>query len=59
MLFPLMILYLISFLDRSNIGNAKLDGLTADLHVVGAQYNTALVLWFVGYILFEIPSQLV
>lgn len=29
----LTVLYLLSFLDRSNIANAKLDGLTTDLHI--------------------------
>ncbi|QRV77376.1 40S ribosome biogenesis protein Tsr1 and BMS1 C-terminal [Ceratobasidium sp. AG-Ba] len=38
----LTLLYLLSFLDRANIGNAKLDGLTTDIHVVGANYNTSL-----------------
>ena len=37
----------------------KLEGLTADLNVVGANYNTALALFFVGYVIAEIPSQLV
>lgn len=31
------ILYLLSFLDRSNVANAKLDGLTKDLHMTGNQ----------------------
>lgn len=52
-------LYLLSFLDRSNIGNAKLDGLTTDIHVSGANYNTSLALYFVGYVLFEVPANIV
>jgi len=32
------ILYLLSFLDRSNVANAKLDGLDKDLHMTGDQY---------------------
>ncbi|KAF2770499.1 MFS general substrate transporter [Teratosphaeria nubilosa] len=47
-------LYLLSFLDRSNVANAKLDGLDADLHMTGNQYLTGLTLFFVGYILFEV-----
>lgn len=40
----LAILYLLSFLDRGNIGNAKIQGLTTDLHLSadGSQYNIAL-----------------
>ncbi|KDQ62291.1 hypothetical protein JAAARDRAFT_454866 [Jaapia argillacea MUCL 33604] len=55
----LTLLYLLSFLDRSNIGNAKLDGLITDLHVTGAEYNTALAIYFVAYVIFEIPANIV
>jgi len=54
----LCILYLLAFLDRVNIANAKSFGLTADLHLdTNLQYNTALTIFFVPYILFEIPSN--
>ncbi|EMD37228.1 hypothetical protein CERSUDRAFT_95483 [Gelatoporia subvermispora B] len=55
----LTILYLLSFLDRSNIGNAKLDGLTADLHMTQPQYLNVLTLYFAGYVIFEVPSNIV
>lgn len=48
------ILYLLSFLDRSNVANAKLEGLTADLRMTDNQYLTGLTLFFVGYILLEV-----
>ncbi|KAI1855759.1 hypothetical protein JX265_012204 [Neoarthrinium moseri] len=54
----LAILYLISQLDRANIGNAKIEGMDKDLHLTGVQYNIALSLFFVPYILFEIPSNM-
>jgi hypothetical protein len=38
----LAILYLLSFLDRGNIGNAKIQGLTTDLKLEGNQYNICL-----------------
>lgn len=53
------ILYLLSFLDRSNVANARLDGLTTSLHMTGNQYLTGLTLYFVGYVIFEIPCQIV
>ncbi|OAA68715.1 Major facilitator superfamily domain, general substrate transporter [Niveomyces insectorum RCEF 264] len=53
------ILYLLSFLDRSNVGNAKLEGLAADLNMTGNQYLTGLTLYFIGYVLFEIPCNIV
>ncbi|KAF2475581.1 MFS general substrate transporter [Lindgomyces ingoldianus] len=59
-LVPLLsLLYLVAFIDRSNIGNAKIAGLTKDLHMVGLQYNTAVTLFFVPYTLLEVPSNIV
>ncbi|CAO3622266.1 unnamed protein product [Mucor hiemalis] len=53
------LLYLCSFLDRVNIGNAKLAGITHDLAISPNDYNLALSLFFVGYVLFEVPSNLI
>lgn len=50
-------LYLMSFLDRSNVGNARIEGLTTDLHITGDEYLTGLTLFFVGYVLFEVASN--
>ncbi|KAF2644252.1 MFS general substrate transporter [Massarina eburnea CBS 473.64] len=49
----LSFLYLISFLDRTNIGNAKIDGLQEDLHLTDGQYNATLTIFFISYSLFE------
>lgn len=38
----LVILYLLSFLDRTNIGNARLAGLEEDLGMEGLDYNVSL-----------------
>lgn len=58
MLIPwLMILYLCSFLDRTNIGNARILGLEDELNITGGQYNTALAVFFISYSLFEAPSN--
>ncbi|KAI5362351.1 putative major facilitator superfamily, MFS transporter superfamily [Septoria linicola] len=48
------ILYLLSFLDRANVANARLEGLTTDLGITPNQYLTGLTLFFVGYILLEV-----
>jgi hypothetical protein len=37
----LAVLYLLAFLDRGNIGNAKIQGLTRDLHLSANGYNIA------------------
>lgn len=49
----LSFLYLISFLDRTNIGNAKVDGLQQDLGMTDSQYNNSLTIFFVSYSVFE------
>lgn len=54
-----MLAYLLSFLDRVNIGNARLYGLEEDLNLVGNQFQTAVSILFVTYIAFEVPSNLV
>ncbi|KAI0398285.1 putative allantoate permease [Xylariaceae sp. FL0594] len=53
----LFIVYVIAFLDRANISNALTLGLQADLGLKGQQPNTALAIFFVPYIVFEIPSN--
>ena len=55
----LTFLYLLSFLDRSNVGNARIEGLVADLHMTGNEYLTGLTLFFVGYVIFEVPCNIV
>ncbi|KAJ7638167.1 MFS general substrate transporter [Roridomyces roridus] len=52
------LLYLFSFLDRTNIGNAKIAGLTKDLDLVGLQYNICAAVFFVSYCVFEVPSNM-
>jgi hypothetical protein len=37
----LALLYLLSFLDRTNIGNARLAGLEKSLHMKGLDYNVS------------------
>ncbi|CAG8394312.1 unnamed protein product [Penicillium salamii] len=49
----LSLLYLVSFLDRTNIGNAKLVGLQDDLGMSNAQFNATLTIFFVSYSIFE------
>nr|GAT46680.1 high-affinity nicotinic acid transporter [Mycena chlorophos] len=53
----LSLLYLLSFLDRTSIGNAKLYNLEADLHMSDNQYLIALTVFFFSYAIFEVPSN--
>jgi MFS family permease len=50
--------YLLAFIDRANIGNARLAGLEKDLHLKGYDYNILLSIFYVSYIVFEIPANL-
>ncbi|KAG1731485.1 MFS general substrate transporter [Suillus paluster] len=43
----LSLMYLLSFLDRGNIGNAKLDGLVTQLDLTGNRFNIALTMFFI------------
>ncbi|KAG6856695.1 hypothetical protein H0H87_001736 [Tephrocybe sp. NHM501043] len=51
--------YLLSFLDRTNLANARVAGLQADLGLSNYQYCIALTVTFIPYIIIEIPSNLV
>lgn len=54
---PFCLLYFLSFLDRVNISNAKLYNMAEDLYLTGNQYNTALTVFFVPYVFFEVLSN--
>ncbi|KIW01985.1 hypothetical protein, variant [Verruconis gallopava] len=52
------LLYLFCFIDRANIGNARLAGLEKDLKLAGYDYNAVLSTFYISYIIFEIPSNI-
>ncbi|KAL9938906.1 hypothetical protein V8E36_002625 [Tilletia maclaganii] len=54
----LSVLYLLSFLDRSAIGNAQLYGLSADLKLTPQQLNLCITVFFFTYALLEVPTNL-
>jgi ACS family tartrate transporter-like MFS transporter len=57
-LIPLMILlYLVSFLDRVNVSFAALT-MNADLGLTATQFGWGAGIFFLGYVLFEVPSNL-
>jgi MFS transporter, ACS family, tartrate transporter len=49
--------YLLNYLDRSNIAFAKLT-MSADLGLTETMYGLASGLFFIGYIFFEVPSNM-
>lgn len=60
-IFPMLcVVFGMSLLDRTNISAAYIAGAGEDLGLTqGARYNTALLVFFIGYGLFELPSNYV
>ncbi|CAN9391466.1 unnamed protein product [Alternaria alternata] len=52
-------IWLFSFIDRSNIGNARIAGLSDELSITtGTRFNIALLVFYIPYILVDVPSNL-
>lgn len=54
----LIIMYLLNFLDRSNLAQARQGTLEVDLVMTGTDFNLATSIFFVGYLLMQLPSNL-
>ncbi|KAJ6441384.1 putative transporter C11D3.18C [Purpureocillium lavendulum] len=53
------LIYLMAFLDRINIGNAAIMGLTQELDLdQGNRFNIALLAYYILYIPLELPSNM-
>ncbi|CAI4213356.1 unnamed protein product [Parascedosporium putredinis] len=56
---PIVVLiYLFAFIDRTNAGNARVLGMDEDLHLDGFRFNISLTAFYVPYILFEVPANM-
>ena len=53
----LFLLYVVAFVDRINIGFAALT-MNKELGMTGQQYGMAAGIFFIGYFVFEVPSNL-
>lgn len=53
-----VLIYIMNYLDRNNIAAARLRGLQADLNLDSTQYATCLSILYVGYILMQVPSNM-
>ncbi|MBP0623626.1 MFS transporter [Cupriavidus consociatus] len=53
----LLVCYLFAYLDRVNVGFAKLQ-MQSDLGFSDAAYGVGAGIFFIGYVLFELPSNL-
>ncbi|KAI1374743.1 putative MFS transporter [Hypoxylon crocopeplum] len=58
-LLPMLVLmYMLNFLDRNNLSQARLGTLEEDLNMSGTDFNLATSILFVGYLLMQLPSNL-
>ncbi|KAF2448901.1 hypothetical protein P171DRAFT_509247 [Karstenula rhodostoma CBS 690.94] len=55
----LWLLFLICFIDRSNIGNAKIAGMEKELDLKGQWYNVAVFTFNIGYLVAGVPLSVV
>ncbi|KAI5851530.1 major facilitator superfamily domain-containing protein [Morchella snyderi] len=60
-LLPILgILYSVSLIDRTNMSNAAVAGMRDELKLkIGDRYSIALLIFFIPYLLFELPSNIV
>src|SRR4051794_38495434 len=54
----LLLMYILAFLDRSNLGFAK-NAFQADTGVSDAAYALGAGIFFLGYAVFEVPSNMI
>jgi sugar phosphate permease len=54
----MMLLYLFNYLDRVNINVAKLQ-MNLDLNFTDEIYGTGVAVFFIGYFIFEVPSNMI
>jgi len=55
----LVLLYLITYIDKTNIGNAAIEGLLPSLGMNGKEFNIAVSIFFVPFVLAEVPSNMI
>ncbi|KIW43288.1 uncharacterized protein PV06_04406 [Exophiala oligosperma] len=57
---PLLTLsFIFAFIDRANLGNAKVVGLEKDLNMKGLDFNWASTAFYFTYIVVEVPSNII
>jgi len=53
------VLYLFNYLDRNNIAQARLNNFEKDLGLKGSEFNTAVSILNVGYMVMQLPSNMI
>ncbi|KAK7205266.1 major facilitator superfamily domain-containing protein [Myxozyma melibiosi] len=55
----IFLMYFLSYLDRINVGNAKVAGMMEALELDSNQYSVVLVITIVFYVTMEIPTNMI
>ncbi|KAL4880546.1 major facilitator superfamily domain-containing protein [Aspergillus karnatakaensis] len=53
------VLYMFNYLDRNNIAQARLNNFERDLNLQGTDFNVAVSILNVGYMLAQLPSNMI
>ncbi|KAJ5679634.1 phthalate transporter [Penicillium macrosclerotiorum] len=54
------LLFGVSLMDRTNLGNASIAGMQKDLSLeMGSRYSLVVLIFFVPYVLFQLPSSII
>ena len=59
LLILLVCINIFNFIDRGNIGNARILGMQHDLKLDGLRYNIAVMCLFISSVVVEVPSNIV
>ncbi|PWY68991.1 putative pantothenate transporter [Aspergillus sclerotioniger CBS 115572] len=54
----LAIIYFLAAMDRGDLSNASLAGMTTSLHLTSTQYANAVAFFYIGYIVFQLPGDI-
>lgn len=54
----LWFMYFLNYVDRGALSQAKLNSLESDLDMHGEDFNTAVSILVIGYVLMQIPSNM-
>lgn len=50
---------MISYLDRSNVTNARVAGMQKDMHMNDVQWSAGISLFYAGYMITQLPGSLI
>ncbi|KAK7528360.1 phthalate transporter [Phyllosticta citriasiana] len=60
LLMPILwVMYILNYVDRTNIGNAKVAGMADDLNLDDQRYAWIVSIFFFGYLICEVPSNMI